>query len=266
MKFLETEYEKKSFAITTAIMIVVLLLAFFFGLTYLDPPPENGITVNFGNTEFGSGENINSVETVASAPQPTSSATPVTSEEDLKTQDIEDAPVVAEPKKPTPNKEVSKPTETPKPTPKPQPSKATTDALSNLLNGPQSDGTSKEGEGPDNLPGNKGRLDGDPYASAYYGSGSGSGGGKGWSLNGRSLRSKNKVVQKCNESGTVVVQITVSRSGSVTNTRYTKGTTNTAPCLLEAAYETARTYSWNPDPKAPETQTGFIIVNFRLGE
>lgn len=266
MRFLETEYEKKSFAITTVIMIVLLLLAFFFGLTYLDPPPENGIMVNFGNTEFGSGENITSTETVASAPQPTSSATPVSAEEDLSTQDIEEAPVITKAKKPETQKDVAPPAEKPKPAVKPQPSKSTTDALSNLLNGPKSDGTGKEGEGPDNLPGNKGQLDGNPYATAYYGSGGGSGGGKGWGLNGRSLRSKDKVVQKCNEQGIVVVQITVNRSGNVTNTRYAKGTTNTAPCLLEAAYATARKYSWDPDSKAPETQTGFIVVNFRLGE
>src|SRR5690606_19348228 len=138
------EHEKKSFAITTVIMIIVLLLAFFFGLTYLDPPPENGITVNFGNTEFGAGENLNSLETVASAPQPTSSSTPVAAEDELKTQDIEDAPVVSETKKPTPTKVVDKTPEKPKPTPKPTPSKATTDALSNLLNGPESEGTSRE--------------------------------------------------------------------------------------------------------------------------
>src|SRR5690606_34583978 len=173
-------------------------------------------------------------------------------------------PVVSETKKPTPTKVVDKTPEKPKPTPKPTPSKATTDALSNLLNGPESEGTSREGEGPDNLPGNKGRLDGDPYATAYYGEGSGSG-GKGWGLNGRSLRSKDKVLQKCNESGTVVVQITVNRSGNVTSTRYAKGTTNTAPCLLEAAYATARTHSWNPDSKPPEVQTGLSRVNFRLG-
>lgn len=266
MKFLETEYEKKSFALTTVIMILLLLLALFFGLTYLDPPPENGIAINFGNTDFGSGVNKTSTETVASAPQPTSSAAPVPTQEDLKTQDIEDAPVVNETKKPTPQKEAVKEPEKPKPTPKPQPSKSTTDAISSLLNGPKSDGTAKEGEGPDDLPGNKGRADGDPYANAYYGPGGGSGGGQGWGLNGRSLRSRDKVVQKCNEAGTVVVQITVNRSGNVTSTKYSKGTTNTAPCLLEAAYATARKYSWDPDPKAPETQTGFIVVNFRLGE
>jgi TonB family protein len=267
MKYLETEYEKKSFAITTAIMIVLLLLLVFLGLSYMDPPPENGIAVNFGNTEFGSGENKISTETIQSAPQATSSAQPTTSSEELSTQDIEDAPVIKGTKKPTPQKEITPEPAKPKPVIKPQPSKTTTDALSNLLNGPKSDGKNTEGEGPDNLPGNKGKLDGDPYANSYYGSGKGtSGNSSGWGLNGRKLSNSGKEVQKCNEEGTVVVQITVNRNGNVIGAKYTKGTTNTSPCLVEPAIATAKKHKWLPDPNAPETQTGFIIVNFKLGE
>ncbi len=266
MKYLETEYERKSFAITTAIMAILLLLFVFLGLTYLDPPPENGITINFGNTEFGSGDDKTSIETVKSAPQPAASAPqPSPSAEDLTTQDIEEAPVITETKKPKPTKEVVKEPVKPKPAEKPTPSKSTTDAISNILNGPKSDGTSTRGEGPDNIPGNKGRLDGDPYANSYYGDGKGDG-GKGWGLNGRKLASSSKRQQECNESGTVVVEIKVNRSGNVIGTRYVKGTTNTSACLLEPAYATARSYRWHPDPNAPEIQTGFITVNFKLGE
>jgi hypothetical protein len=39
----------------------------------------------------------------------------------------------------------------------------------------------------------------------------GTGNGSGWGLNGRSISSRGKEVQKCNEFGTVVVQITVNR-------------------------------------------------------
>jgi hypothetical protein len=44
-------------------------------------------------------------------------------------------------------------------------------------------------------------------------------------LNGRSISSRGKEVQKCNEFGTVVVQITVNRNGNVI-AKYTKGTTH----------------------------------------
>jgi hypothetical protein len=58
-------------------------------------------------------------------------------------------------------------------------------------------------------------------------------------------------VQKCNEFGTVVVQITV-RSGNVIAAKYTKGTTNTNPCLVEPALATARKYRWQPDSMHPK--------------
>jgi hypothetical protein len=35
--------------------------------------------------------------------------------------------------------------------------------------------------------------------------------------------------------------------------------------LVEPALATARKYRWQPDADAPETQIGFITVNFKLG-
>ena len=55
MSLLNTRHEKKSFTLTTILLSVLLLLLFYIGLTYLDPPIENGISVNFGTTDFGSG-------------------------------------------------------------------------------------------------------------------------------------------------------------------------------------------------------------------
>jgi len=40
---------------TSIVAVIMLLLMFIFGLTYLDPPEEYGIAVNFGTTDFGSG-------------------------------------------------------------------------------------------------------------------------------------------------------------------------------------------------------------------
>ncbi len=265
MTLLETEHEKKSFAISSAITITLLLLFFFFGLTYLDPPPENGIAINFGTSETGSGM-IQPTEPIQSAPQPAESAAAAASDEDVLSQDEEEAVVIKKSTKPTPVKEAAKEEVKPKPAAKPQPSKAATDALSSILNGPKSEGKAQGGEGDDKLPGDKGSRDGDPYATTYYGSGGGSGGGKGWGLNGRKLSTSGKEVQKCNETGTVVVQISVNRSGNVVAANFAKGTTNTNPCLVQPAIATAKKYKWQPDSNAPEIQTGFIVVNFRLGE
>jgi outer membrane biosynthesis protein TonB len=265
MKYLETKEEKKSFTITSILFVIMFFLFFYLGLTSLDPPPENGIAINFGTTEFGSGE-IQPTEAIQSAPTPTAAQPAAATDDDVLSQDTEDAVVMKKAKKSQPTKEVTKEEVKPKPKESPKPSKSTTDALSNLINGPKSDGKAAGGEGNDNQAGDKGSLNGDPYANSYYGSGGGSGSGSGWGLNGRSISSRGKEVQKCNEFGTVVVQITVNRSGNVIAAKYTKGTTNTNPCLVEPALATARKYKWQPDSDAPETQIGFITVNFKLGE
>jgi len=55
MPLLDTNHKKKSFTLTTILLSVLLVLLFYIGLTYLDPPLEKGITINFGTTDFGSG-------------------------------------------------------------------------------------------------------------------------------------------------------------------------------------------------------------------
>lgn len=264
MKYLETEEEKKSFAITSALFVIMFLLFFYLGLTYMDPPPENGIAINFGTTDVGSGD-IQPTEAIQSAPKPTTSQPTVDSEDQVMSQDIVEAVVMKESKKEKTAKSIAKEEVKPKVVESPKPSKSTSDALSNLLNGPKSDGKASGGEGNDNLAGDKGNPNGNPYANSYHGSGSGSG-GRGWGLNGRKLSATGKEVQKCNEFGTVVVQIAVNRNGNVVAAKYTKGTTNTDPCLIEPALATARKYKWQPDSNAPETQIGFIIVNFKQSQ
>lgn len=263
MKYLETEEERKSFAITTSIFVIMFFLFFYLGLSYLDPPPENGIVINFGTAEFGQGDK-QPTEAIPSAPKASSAKQAKSNPEDVLSQDIEEAVVIKQSQKTQPNKETAEEKVKPKPKVNPQPSKSTTDALSSIINGPKSDGKAKGGEGNDKQAGDKGSLNGDPYANSYYGSGSGN--GTGWGLNGRKISSRGKEIPKCNETGTVVVQITVNRNGNVIAARYTKGTTNTDPCLIEPALATAKKYKWQADANAPETQIGFITVNFKLGE
>ncbi len=65
----------------------------------------------------------------------------------------------------------------------------------------------------------------------------------------------------------MVVKIVVDRNGRVIDAEPgVKGTTNSNPCLLEPARKTALLHRWNPDPKAPSQQIGFVVVNFKLGE
>ncbi|WP_264559643.1 energy transducer TonB [Flavobacterium sp. N2270] len=269
MSFLETPEEKKSFTITSILFVILFLLFTFLGLTYMDPPPENGIAVNFGTSDVGQGE-IQPTEPIKTAPTLSVSEPVTSSEENTLTQDNE-SPVVVTPKNNTKPK-----TNTPKEQPKTKaetpkiPSKSTSNALDALINGEPKDGKDNGGHGDDGLPGDKGNPNGSIYANSFYGSGSGSGNGSGngtgWGLAGRKLSGNTKKVQDCNESGTVVVKIWVNRNGNVIKAERTQGTTNTNPCLVNPALETARTFKWQADSNAPETQIGFVVVNFKLGE
>ena len=111
------------------------------------------------------------------------------------------------------------------------------------------------------------KIEGNPYASSYYRNAGLEGIGKGFGLNGRNLQSNGKVVQECNQEGIVVVRISVNRQGIVVLAEPgVKGSTNTHPCLLLPAKETALLHKWYPDNQAPEQQIGFVVIQFKLGE
>ena len=266
MVLLQTKYEKRSFA--TTVVIFILMFIWFFLYILKDDPNipavyETGeIAINFGTSNVGQGD-VQPTEPIQSAPTPAPAETSKSSAQNITTQTNTVAPVIKS--SDTKNNSNNNAAVKPKAVESPKPSKSTTDALSSLINGPKSDGKAQGGQGDDNESGDKGSPDGDPYANSYFGTGNGKGGG-GWGLKGRKLSSSGKEVQNCNESGTVVVQITVNRNGNVIDARYTKGTTNTHPCLVNPALATAKKYKWQPDSSAPETQIGFIVVNFKLGE
>ncbi|WP_431163894.1 energy transducer TonB [Flagellimonas beolgyonensis] len=292
MAFLDTRHKKKSFTLTTLLLSAVLLLLFYIGLTYLDPPIENGIAVNFGTMDFGSGP-VQPMEKVRSEPKQVESQ-PVEQVQPAEPQEAvtEEAPVekvltsndeesikikqqqeakrkadeAAEKAKAEAERVAREKSEAEERQRQEQEAKKKNiDALIGGIG--QSDGTTTGSEGNDNTPGDKGQPDGDPYATTYYGApGSGTGTG-GYGLNGRSLVDSGKVRQECNEEGRVVVRITVDRSGKVIKAEPgVKGTTNNAPCLLEPARKTAFMHKWNLDSNAPAQQIGFVVVNFKLGQ
>ncbi len=276
---LNTVHKQKSFAITLVIMSLIVLALLIMKLTNAIIPPdaEDGIAITFGTDNMGMGE-INPpkpTEQTVATEEPTEE-TPKTettpAEEPVLTQNDDEETLVI------PKEEVKKKKETPKeakPTPKkPQkPAASTTDALSSVLNASVKNPNSGNGsgsQGDDNVSGYKGDPKGNPYASSFFGDssdGSGSGSGKSWGLNGRRYISGEKIFQDCNESGLVIVQIEVDRSGKVVRAKAgEKGTTNKAPCLLDAARKSAMTYRFNADEKAPQTQIGFLSIRFKLGE
>ncbi len=68
MKYLETKHERNSAKITALLMLILILLLFVVGPLYLDPPAEYGVAVNFGTSDFGSGE-IQPKEPIKSEPK-----------------------------------------------------------------------------------------------------------------------------------------------------------------------------------------------------
>ncbi len=277
MSLLDTIHKRKSMRITVVIHVIILLLLFYVGLSYLDPPPENGIAVNFGTMDTGSG-NVQPTEKIKTAPKPTTTKPVVQQKAEIKeevvTQDNEEAPVIKKEEKKEEVKEVveevpekEEPVKEPEKKPDPKPDKSTTDALSSLINGPKSDGVDQGGEGDNKTGGDKGDPDGDPNAKSYYGNGKGLDGDGNYMLGGRKALNKKKIVQDCNEAGTVVVSIEVDRNGNVIKAMPgVRGTTNNSPCLLDPAKRAALATKFNKDDKAPSKQIGKIIYRFSLSE
>lgn len=98
MAFLDTTHKKKSFTLTTLLLSILLLVLFYIGLTYMDPPIENGISVNFGTTEFGSGR-VQPKEKIRSEPLDTPPVEPTKQEvaqQVEEEEEIEEKPTIKE--------------------------------------------------------------------------------------------------------------------------------------------------------------------------
>lgn len=253
---------------------------FYFGMTYLDPPEEFGIAVNFGTSDVGMGD-IQPTEPLKSDPQEIAEnqeqfveeqVTETTSNknEEVLTQNTEDAIAIKkqnEAKKKA--DEVARLEKIKQDAIAKQ--KAEEDAkrkkLDALIGGvSNSNGTASGGEGNDNQAGDKGKITGDPNANGYYGNG-GNGGGGDYQLGNRKPISRPKPDYICDEEGVVVVAIEVDTNGNVIKaTPGAKGSTNTAACLMSQAKEAALKTKWSSDSKAPSKQVGTIKYRFSLSQ
>ncbi len=278
--FLDTDHKRKSAALTSLVMGLIVVALFFFGLTYLDPPEEFGIALNFGTSEVGQG-NIQPTEALRPASQEAvqeqqkavkeqvTQTAPKIAEEVL-TQDTEDAIVIKkqlEAKKKADEiakKERAQQEAIAKQQAEELEKRKKLDALIGGVS--NSNGTATGGQGNDNRAGDKGKITGDPNANGYYGNGSGGGGGD-YQLGNRKPISRPKPNYICDEEGLVVVAIEVDVYGKVINaTPGVKGSTNTAACLLSQAKDAALKTTWQPDSNAPSKQIGVIKYRFSLSQ
>ena len=267
MFVLPKEREKKEGLIGTIVFHVILLIFFLiYGLTYQVPFPETGLTVNFGTTETGSGDN-----------QPEAATTPVESEEppeeevveptevqpvaetpDVATQDNVEAPSVPKEKTEAEKEAERKAAEEAKKKAQQEEQRKKMAAIANKLNNPTKE--SGGGDGPDDEPGDAGQVDGGPDGG-YTGGGHGNGN---YSLGDRAALTKPKPVYECQEEGKVVVDIKVDRNGKVVYASIGKGTTNTAQCLTQKALQAAYKTKWQAKNGAPLEQRGRIIYDFQI--
>ena len=249
-----TKNRRKAIIGTVLFHIGLLLCFIFMGLTYqIPPPPEEGITINFGYQDFGSGseqlEQI--VEKQEITPQEIVNNNPVV--EDISTQDIEETPTTKLKEQLEKPKEVNKIEEK-----KPEPM-VNTKALypGKKQNNSNSRGIS-EGQG------NQGSQDGDPNSNAYTGGGTGTN-GIAYQLGGRTIAEIKKPNYDSQQQGKVVVTIRVDRNGKVISaTPGAKGSTTTNAYLYSKAKEAALKTTFEANTTAPEIQVGTIIYNFKL--
>ncbi|REE80040.1 hypothetical protein BX611_2945 [Lutibacter oceani] len=292
--FLNTKHKRKSAALTTTIMSLLLIGLFFVGMKYLDPPEEYGIAVNFGTSNVGKG-NVQPTEPLRAASQeqvveeeqqqevveksePETAKEASAISEDVATQDTEEAIAIKkEQEAKRKADEIAKKAQLEKERIEKEKQaaiakqKAEEEAkrkkLDALIGGvSNSDGAVTGGEGNDNVSGDKGNINGDPNASGYYGNGGGGGNGD-YNLGNRKPLSRPKPDYICNEEGLVVVSIEVDINGKVIKaTPGVKGSTNTASCLLTQAKIAALKTKWQSDSNAPSKQVGTIKYRFSLSQ
>ncbi len=311
---MENSKNKRIGFIGTALFhISIIILLFFFGFrTPIPLPEEEGILINFGNTDQGAGQQ-KPAPSQANPPQKSKPKPVVKKETETKpikettsspkekilTQNTEDAPALpsaeeiakkkaeeAKRKEQKKQKELEAKKKRLAEQERLKEEKAEQERLAELererlaevarqekitnINnktknafGSGSSNTTSEGQ---TFPsgGNQGSQNGSANSNNYTGSGLGN---KGYSFNleGRDAISIPKPKYNLQESGKVVVEVTVDRTGKVTSARPgVSGSTTSNISLLETAKKAALQAVFNSDSKAPAYQRGTITYHFKL--
>ena len=257
-----TSSEKKSKRkgiIGTILFHALLLVAFLFmGLTYQDPPPpEEGISINFGFIDEGLGEiEPEDAEELTEIVEEEIIEEQIESNEEIVTQSVVETPAVEKTEEKKKVNEKEEPKEEVIEEKKPEINKKA------LYPGKKE--TKITSEGDNNGDGNQGVIDGDPNADAYDGGGIGED-GTAYQLGGRKVEFKATPIYTIQVEGKVVVAITVDRLGNVIYANPgIKGSTTLNKELLQRAKTAALKTKFEPKPSAPTNQQGKIIYSFRL--
>ena len=280
MKFLDTIHKKKSAVITFMMGVLLFYMFFVLGLTYIDPPVSYGMEIDFVGVsdKSGNSQSQKSIDSKSNSSGENSKLKELNKNnfdiEKKKSLMTEKQSTIVIPRKKEVSggiepqlkdnkkeKEIFSTKETQKV------SEQTKKLVSNLVKkNYQTINDNQVEKSPKRLV-TKEKLLKNQYGNSYYNSGGFNEKAMGFGLNGRVLKSNGKVIQECNQEGIVVVRIIVNQQGNIVNAEPgVKGSTNTHPCLLSPAKKTAMLHKWYPDSQAPAKQTGFVVIQFKLGE
>jgi TonB family protein len=253
-----------------------LILLFTMLKTQVPPFPEaggsGGVIVNIGMVDEASGD-IQPMADVVSKDPVIEKVQPNTApEENVATQDLEEVNIP--PVKKVDTKKDVKPTKTEvKTTTKPAEPVKTVNPSAIY----QGKTTASRSQGTGSGTGDQGDKNGDPNSkyTGKNGNGTGDGGGEGtgqgngtgkgisFSLSGRKLIRTPQITDHSQETGKVVVDITVDKDGAVeTAIPGGRGSTTTSAYLFRLAKEAAMKAKFNPSPEGADIQKGTISFVF----
>lgn len=283
--------EQRFGVISSAIFLVIftgLLLIFGFSAPY-PPPEEEGILINFGTNDFGSGavEPRPTTQPVQQevVPEPTSTPPPTSSNEqteEILSQDFDKTAVIEEQKRAEKKKQdeikrkeqeeeierlkqekIERERIAEEQRKKNEQRQVIEDRAKNAFGGknPSGDNT---GEGETYGQGNQGDPNGAVESNNRQGNPDGAN-GISFSLTGRSPRSLPKPDYASQAEGKVVVEVTVDQNGNVVSARAgVKGSTTSNKQLHEAANKAAQLAKFDVSKNAPALQKGTITYHFML--
>lgn len=260
-------------ATVTVVVHAVLLLIFLLIVFHTPIPPfpdsgSPGIEVNLGNSDQGMGDVLTDNFTPAEVPQQTtvktSSAkvktTTTTSNERIITSSTGEPAVT--------NNTANTTTQTAE-AKQPEMSTDLQNALAKWKTRSQRTGN----DGITGNPGNQGDPNGSNNTNNYIGAnghgnepgGDGTGKGTKWSLKGRKILMRPELADDSQESGIVVVEITVDKFGNVSKAiPGARGSTTANSVLYAKARQAAMKAKFNASPEGVEEQKGTVTFNFIL--
>lgn len=248
------ESRDKSIAAVGSIVVHAIALLVLFLMAFRTPlplPGEEGVEVDLGMMDQGMGNIQPEKPAIPMAAQPQQEESK--NEEDIVTQNDEEAPAIEKPKTVKPKQE--KPAEEPKP-------QVNNRALFKGSNNPQAGGS----EGITGQPGDQGKPNGLAGVRKYDGNG-GKGNGTGYDLGGRGAKSLHRPDDDFSEEGKIVVDIWVNRAGQVVRAEVaTKGTEIINNTMRQKAVQAAKRSTFAADPDAPEEQHGTITYTFVINQ